>query len=178
MVKFLDPLGMTQSPNKSQRINILWLGMVLSTVCTVFFAMDIFGDMVLDREFPTQNTHHIAELFVVVLSLVSFVFHFRELKRFFKQHRKTRHQVRVASGEFAQVIETLFTEWELTPAEKDVAIYLIKGMSFADIATIRNAKEGTVKAQSNALYRKAGVKGCHELLALFLDELLTDISLR
>ncbi len=178
MFNFLSSLRMRQSAKKSQRITILWIGMVLSTVCTLFFAMDVFGDMVLGREFPTKNTHHILELLVVILSLVSFVFHFRELKRFFKQHHKIKDQVRVASGEFSQVIDGLFIEWELTPAEKDVAIYLIKGMSFAEIATIRNAKEGTVKAQSNALYRKAGVKGCHELLSLFLDELLTDISIR
>lgn len=152
--------------------------MILSTVCTLFFAMDVFGDMVLGRELPSENTHHILELIVVVLSLTSFVFHFRELNRFFKRHHKIKDQMRVASGEFSQVIEALFSEWQLTPAEKDVAIYLIKGMSFSEIAAIRNAKEGTVKAQSNALYRKAGVKGCHELLALFLDELLTDISIR
>ncbi|MCK5425038.1 MAG: hypothetical protein KAI89_06670 [Emcibacter sp.] len=152
--------------------------MVLSTVCTLFFAMDVFGDMVLGRDFPTKGTHHIIELFVVIISLASFVFHFCELNRFFKRHNKIKDQMRVASGEFSRVIEDLFIEWALTPAEKDVAIYLIKGMSFADIAAIRNAKEGTVKAQSNSLYRKAGVKGCHELLALFLDELLTDLSIR
>lgn len=169
---------MSQSSDKSQRITVLWIGMALSTVCTVFFAVDVFGDMVLGREFPDENTHQILELIVVILSSVSFIFHFRELRRFFKQHYKIKDQMRVASGEFSRVITALFIEWQLTPAEKDVAIYLIKGMSFAEIATIRQAREGTVKAQSNALYRKAGVKGCHELLALFLDELLTDISLR
>ena len=76
--------------------------------------------------------------------------------------------MRVASGEFSQVIEALFDEWKLTPAETDVAIFLVKGMSFSEIAIARSAKEGTVKAQSNAIYRKAGVKGRHELLALFL----------
>lgn len=152
--------------------------MLLSTVCTVFFAMDVFGDIILGREFPNEEIHNIIELFVVVLSLAAFVYHFRELNIFFKRHHKMKDQMRVASGEFAQVIEGLFEEWGLTPAERDVAIYLIKGMSFSDIATIRNAKEGTVKAQTNAIYRKADVKGCHELLALFLDELLTDISLR
>lgn len=152
--------------------------MVLSTVCTIFFAMDIFGDIVLGRELPSESTHHAIELFVVILSLSAFIFHIRELNFFFKRHHKIKDQIRVASGEFAQVIEVLFGEWKLTPAERDVAIFLIKGINFSDIATFRNAKEGTIKAQSNAIYRKAKVKGRHELLALFLDELLTNASTR
>ncbi len=175
MAKFLSPL---RSNKKSRRITILWIGMILSTVCTLFFALDIFGDMVLGREFPTKSTHHIMELMVVILSLGALIFHIRELNRFFRHHHKIDDQMRVASGEFAQVIGQLFDEWKLTPAERDVALFLIKGMSFSEIAAVRNASEGTVKAQSNAIYRKSGVRGCHELLALFLDELLTDVSVR
>lgn len=164
-------------PFKSQRLTTLWTGMILATVSTLFFAIDVFGDIVFDREFPDEKTHNILELIVVILSLVAFVFHFRELKRFFKHHHKMEDQVRVASGEFSQVINGLFVEWKLTPAEMDVAIFLVKGLSFSEIAEARNAKEGTVKAQSNAIYRKADVKGRHELLALFFDELLSDISI-
>jgi DNA-binding NarL/FixJ family response regulator len=51
---------------------------------------------------------------------------------------------------------------------------MIKGIGFGAIAEARSSREGTVKAQSNAIYRKAGVAGRHELLALFLDELLQD----
>jgi DNA-binding NarL/FixJ family response regulator len=56
-------------------------------------------------------------------------------------------------------------------------MFLVKGMSFGKIAEARNAKEGTVKAQANAVYRKASVSGRHELVALFLDELLQGIDI-
>lgn len=148
----------------------------MSTVCTLFFAIDVFGDMVLGTEFPNKQIHHILELLVVIVSLSAFIFHARELNIFFRQHNKMKDQMRVASGEFAQVIEALFDEWKLTASERDVAIFLVKGMSFTEIAGARNTKEGTVKAQSHAIYRKANVKGRHELLALFFDELLSDIS--
>ena len=49
---------------------------------------------------------------------------------------------------------------------------LVKDLNFGGIARARNAKEGTVKAQANAIYRKANVSSRHELVALFLDELL------
>ncbi|MCF6216627.1 MAG: hypothetical protein L3J58_10695 [Emcibacter sp.] len=178
MADFFSFLRSQGRYDKSQRLTILWIGMILSTVCTAFFALDVFGDIVLGRDFPNENIHNIFELFVVILSLGAFIFHIRELNLFFKHHHKINDQMRVASGKFAEVIGALFDEWKLTPAEKDVAIFLIKGMSFSEIALARNAKEGTVKAQSNAVYRKANVKGCHELLALFLDELLSDVSVK
>jgi DNA-binding NarL/FixJ family response regulator len=48
----------------------------------------------------------------------------------------------------------------------------IKGLSIADIAAARSTREGTVKAQLNAIYGKAGVAGRHQLLGLFIDELV------
>jgi DNA-binding CsgD family transcriptional regulator len=67
-----------------------------------------------------------------------------------------------------------FEEWALTPAEKDVALFAIKGMSTSEIAGLRNTSEGTVKAQTNAIYRKAGVTGRAQLLSLFIEDLMRD----
>ena len=41
---------------------------------------------------------------------------------------------------------------------------------------MRGTSEGTVKAQSNAIYRKAGVTGRTQLLSLFLEDLMGDAS--
>lgn len=67
-----------------------------------------------------------------------------------------------------------FEAWGLTPAERDVALFSIKGLSVPDIAAIRKTSEGTVKAQTNAIYRKAGGSGRPQLLSLFIDDLLGD----
>jgi DNA-binding NarL/FixJ family response regulator len=45
-------------------------------------------------------------------------------------------------------------------------------LSIADIARLRQTSEGTVKAQSNAIYRKAGVNGRTQLLSLFIEDLM------
>jgi hypothetical protein len=55
-----------------------------------------------------------------------------------------------------------------------VALFAIKGLSTADIARMRSSSEGTVKAQTNAIYRKAGVSGRPQLLSLFIEELMQD----
>jgi len=45
-----------------------------------------------------------------------------------------------------------------------------------EIARLRDTSEGTVKAQSNAIYRKAGVSGRYQLLSLFVDELMIEAT--
>lgn len=84
------------------------------------------------------------------------------------------NQLRAASGAFMELLEERFSDWALTPAERDVALFSIKGVSVQDIAQLRATSEGTVKAQSNAIYRKAGVSGRPQLLSLFIDDLMSD----
>ncbi len=85
---------------------------------------------------------------------------------------RAEEALRAASGAFMDVLEERFQQWQLTPAERDVALFAIKGMSTAEIAGLRETSEGTVKAQTNAIYRKAGVTGRPQLLSLFIDELM------
>ncbi len=163
---------LTGDDRASRQWVTLWVGLGLSSICTAFFALDVAGDLVFGGDFPGGKLHVVLELIVVTVSLTALAFHIRELKSFSRQHQKISDQVRVATGQFAEVVEELFSSWVLTPAERDVAIFLVKGVSFKEIADARGAREGTVKAQANAVYRKAEVSGRHQLVALFLDELL------
>ena len=72
------------------------------------------------------------------------------------------------------LLEERFAEWALSPAERDVALFAIKGMSTAEIGVLRQTSEGTVKAQTNAIYRKAGVTGRPQLLSVFIEDLMRD----
>lgn len=91
-----------------------------------------------------------------------------------RDRRIAEERLRRASGAFMDLLAERFAEWRLTPAEADVALFAIKGMSTAEIAALRKTSEGTVKAQTNAIYRKAGVSGRSQLLALFIDDLMRD----
>ena len=46
--------------------------------------------------------------------------------------------------------------------------------SIAEIAALRETKDGTIKAQSNAIYRKSGVAGRAQLVSLFIEELMAE----
>ena len=91
-----------------------------------------------------------------------------------KERNVARERLRRASGAFMGLLDERFAEWALTPAEKDVALFAIKGLATAEIAALRSTSEGTVKAQTNAIYRKAGVTGRSQLLSLFIEDLMRD----
>lgn len=92
--------------------------------------------------------------------------------------RAAEDKLRLASGAFMDLLSERFTEWRLTPAESDVALFAMKGLSTAEIAALRKTSEGTVKAQTNAIYRKAGVTGRSQLLSLFIEDLMRDDYVR
>ena len=81
------------------------------------------------------------------------------LRRARARQLRAEDSLRAASGHFMDLVQDRFADWALTPAERDVALFALKGMSLSEIAALRDTSEGTVKAQTNAIYRKAGVTG-------------------
>lgn len=77
-----------------------------------------------------------------------------------------------ASKGYIEVIHEQLDAWELSPTEKEVALLLLKGLSFEEIAAIRQTKEKTVRQQAIALYRKSGLNGRHEFAAWFFEDFL------
>lgn len=79
---------------------------------------------------------------------------------------------RLTSGQFTAVVQEYFDRLGLTPAETEVAWFLLKGMSLSEIAALRNTRDGTVKAQCTAIYRKAGVSGKSQLFSVIVEDVL------
>ncbi|OFZ31383.1 MAG: hypothetical protein A2622_02005 [Bdellovibrionales bacterium RIFCSPHIGHO2_01_FULL_40_29] len=69
-------------------------------------------------------------------------------------------------------IDLQLTKWNLSNAEKEVALLLLKGLSLKEIASIRNTTEKTASVQSISIYSKSGLSGRSELAAFFLEDLL------
>lgn len=83
---------------------------------------------------------------------------------------RDRHGQVVAG--LAQAIDQQLAAWQLTPAEKEVAFLLLKGLSFKEVAQVRDASERTVRQQALSVYGKSGLAGRAELSAFFLEDLL------
>jgi DNA-binding CsgD family transcriptional regulator len=89
-----------------------------------------------------------------------------------RRNNHVESRLMAASGEFHQLIREHFDKWQLSSAEAEVALFTIKGMSNTEIAELRGTSEGTIKAQNNAVFRKAGVSNRSQLLGVFVDELV------
>ncbi|MEZ5777336.1 MAG: LuxR C-terminal-related transcriptional regulator [Paracoccaceae bacterium] len=96
------------------------------------------------------------------------------LRRTLVRQQRAEEQLRQVSGAFMELMQTRFSDWGLTTAERDVALFAVKGMNTQEIASLRGTAGGTVKAQTNAIYRKAGVTGRSQLLSLFIEDLMDD----
>ena len=77
-----------------------------------------------------------------------------------------------ARHELALVLKEQFESWKLTQTERQVAMLLLKGLSFKEIASVRNTMEKTVRQQASAIYKKANVSGRHAFSAWFIEDLL------
>lgn len=164
--------GKDKSGNGSKRAIALGMSFVTILVCEAFLLTDVIADVFYINISTSWIDHSAIEAVAVVALGAALVALGLELRRLTIDQRSFRASLKAASGELLAVIETQFKEWGLTPSEWEVALLLIKGLSVQEIADIRQSQPGTVKSQSNAIYRKAGVAGRSELVAYFVEDLL------
>jgi len=69
-------------------------------------------------------------------------------------------------------IEKQFEKWQLTPAEREVGLLMLKGFSHRELAGLRGTTEATVRHQAQAIYQKSALPGRAAFCAYFLEDLL------
>jgi DNA-binding CsgD family transcriptional regulator len=149
--------------------------LVAQAVCAFFFVSDILSSVFGLRTTPISwQSRELIEMGAALGLILGLILGALALRRTLHERNAAREGLRRASGAFMDMLEESFAQWGLTPAERDVALFAIKGMSTAEIAVLRATSEGTVKAQTNAIYRKAGVTGRPQLLSLFIEDLMRD----
>ena len=100
----------------------------------------------------------------------------RDLEVARAQGQRWRSDARSYLNGLGEAIEAQFSRWNLTEAEREVALLLLKGLSLKEIAAVRSTTERTIRAQAHALYAKAGLSGRASLSAFFLEDLLAPIE--
>lgn len=100
----------------------------------------------------------------------SFAEKVKELER---ANRDWQDRTKAYSDGLSREIDRQLALWDLSQAEKEIALLILKGLSNKEIAQIRSTSEHTIKQQSSAVYRKSGLGTRAELSAFFLEDLLT-----
>lgn len=162
----------------------------LATRGSVAFLIVLFvligSDVIEDTHQGVEWTHLLLELSIEAVILVgiaalwkrmlamrSQAVHLeRDLARAQAETQRWREEARTYLEGLGQAIDRQFERWNLTAAEREIGLLLLKGLSHKEIANIRKTNEQTVRQQSLSLYRKSGLSGRNDLSAFFLEDLL------
>ena len=167
--------------------------LLLAWAFFLFTAVAMGADVAADLAVEATGAHVALEVLIAVASLGGVAWFHREWRRERALARRAaaalasavdesqrwraeadrwRAEAREALDGLGDAIDTQFGRWELTAAESEVALLLLKGLSHKEVADLRGVSERTARQQSLAVYRKAGVAGRAELSAFFLEDLL------
>ena len=163
--------------NKYKRAG-LWVIGTLQASAAVFYAfcavLDAWG---IEPQIRIWQSHDYQQSLLATGLVLGVVMGWVAMRMSLNRARIAEEKVRKCATGFSQLIVEHFSSWGLTPAENDVALFLVKGLNTRDIAELRGTSEGTIKAQTNAIYRKAGVAGRSQLLSIFIEDLMDDALL-
>lgn len=149
---------------------ITWVAaiVVVQSVAAVFFLGDAFVDLANGE----WGLHIVVEMMIAFSLFAGVAFGALEARRMIEQARRNEISLNIARGALAEVMTLRFEKWELTAAESEIALFVLKGFETAEIAALREVAESTVRAQLTSIYSKAGVSSRHGLASLFLDDLI------
>lgn len=149
--------------------------LVLQVASALFFVYELLTTIYGIGAPLSWQWHEFIELLAVLGLLLGIVTGALVLRAAISRSSAAESRLRTAQAAFLDVVDEQFGAWGLTPAERDVAMFAVKGMTTAEIAELRQTSQGTVKAQSAAIYRKAGVANRAQLMSLFIDHLMQDV---
>jgi DNA-binding CsgD family transcriptional regulator len=152
--------------------------LLVQGLCAIYFVGDIVLTLLGITYTPIEwRTREMIEIAAAIGLSTGTVLGALVLRQSLARTRRAEAALRAASGAFMDLLQERFGEWDLTPAERDVALFSVKGLSTSEIARVRETSEGTVKAQCAAIYRKAGVSGRAQLLSVFIEDLFDENAL-
>jgi DNA-binding NarL/FixJ family response regulator len=94
------------------------------------------------------------------------------IKALQKSDEKHELQLKYLTEDFDALVHKQFNTWDLTAAEKDIALFMLRGLNNIEIAGLRKVAVGTIRVQSHRILQKAGVSSRTELMSIFMEEFM------
>ncbi|QPM90581.1 helix-turn-helix transcriptional regulator [Pseudooceanicola algae] len=152
---------------------VVWCLVIVQCLCGAYFLWEILAAILGLPSVPLR--WNVRELVEAGASIGLILGAFLGVRlAFVAQHatHRAENARQITSGEFTSVVDTYFADLGLTGAETEVAWFIVKGISLAEIADLRQTRIGTVKAQCAAIYKKAGVTGKSQLVSQLVEDIL------
>lgn len=153
----------------------IWGVLLLQLSIAVLYFLDLTSSLTGIRARPLNwELYELEEMGVFLALVIGTVFSASLAMRSVYHARSSEARLHAAQSQFQDLVRRQFESWGLTRSEHDVALLAIKGLSNSEIAQTLGKSEGTVKAQCNAVFRKAGVNGRPQLISGLIEDLLGD----
>lgn len=144
--------------------------------------MDVYHD----SQDALSNEHIIIEIVTFLFSLLAAIFFVFSAKKITNENKvltkavisesaqkeKYKEKVLKYSNGLSLAIDQEFSNWGLTKTEKEIGLFILKGLSTKEIAQLQGAQDKTIRQHCSAIYKKSGISGRSELSAYFLEDLL------
>ena len=153
---------------KPAKIKSLVFLLIIQAMAAAFFV----GDVIADLTFDGFDAHLILEAVVSLALVFGLLFGIREVCRTIESAKRNEEALAVARGALAEVMESYFDAWQLTSAERDVAMLAVKGCDINEISMLSGVAHGTVRAQLSRVYSKSGVSNRTERISIFIEDLM------
>ena len=144
----------------------------LASLLFVVIAVTVGADLLADAGSGAGLGHLGTEAVGALVALAGAGWFFRCYVAEQREARTWRARAEELLAGAGRTVDEQFRAWALTAAESEVALLLLKGLSFKEIAAVRETTERTAREQARAVYRKAEVAGRAELSAWFIEDLL------
>lgn len=135
----------------------------------LFFMDDVLTDFVVSK---TNSIHFYFELFFVVALMYLLITQVREIYSIKTDLVIANDKLTILKEGLSEAIDNQFNIWKLTNAEREVALLVIKGFSFAKISELRSVSEKTIHQQIANVYKKSNTKNRHEFMSGFLEDFI------
>ena len=164
----------------------VWAALAVIGGVALFFGLEISEEPMTPLEMAIELLKIIPGVLVGVGVVLLFRLHYhqreeqlqilRDLEVARIEGQRWRTESRTLLAGLGEAIDGQFSRWNLTEAEREVALLLLKGLSLKEVAAVRATAERTIRAQARSIYSKAGLTGRAALSAFFLEDLLAPIG--
>ncbi|MHA6347523.1 helix-turn-helix transcriptional regulator [Roseivivax sp. CAU 1761] len=163
--------------NRRTGVAILWAALALQAFSALTFLAVFWSEVLGIRSYEIDWVYvELAQILASAGLLAGTATSALYLRRSVADIGTLERQVDIASGNFSTHIRKVFDEWGLSPAEWEVALYAVKGLSNAEIADLRNTSVPTVKSQMTSIYRKSGLTTRQQLATHLIEDILAGVA--
>lgn len=158
---------------------------IVASILLIIMVLNFF-DVLTDISLGVPSWHIFSESLIVLVSAIGAIFLIKDMRARTSNLISLKNELNIsddklkniseemknARHEYSEVIQTQFRRWALTSSEQEIAMLLLKGLSFKEMSAVRDTKEKTVRQQASTIYSKANVEGRHEFAAWFFEDFI------